>query len=118
MSEPILVMERLSKLANDLDNYSRALGQVEAQLEPLEIAYEEHMADHELALWEAHNERGEKLPPQGLRDRMAYKALPYEMRQNRAVLLSKRKRMEKRLAAIKTEIDAQRSLLSALKAAA
>ncbi len=110
------VLVKLDSYASELDSCSRKLADVEDKLEPLNHVFEEAMDDFEAQLWESHEDRGEKLPPEKMREVLARRSIKREVRDQRAVLLSRRKRLEKRIRTLSGLVDAQRSILSALKA--
>ncbi len=109
------VLVKLDAYASELDGCSRKLAQVEEELEPRNSIYEEAMDDYEAQCWENHEDRGDKLPPQHMREVLARRSISREIRDQRAVLLSRRKRLEKRIRTLSDLVDAQRSILSALK---
>ncbi len=109
------VLSTLDSYARELDECSKKLAAVETELNPLNFIYEEAMDDYEAACWENHEDRGEKLPPEKMREILARRSIKPEIRSQRAVLLSKRKRLEKRIRTLSDLVDAQRSILSALK---
>ncbi len=109
------VLVKLDAYASELDGCSRKLAQVEEELEPRNSIYEEAMDDFEAQLWENHEDRGDKLPPEKMREVLARRSISHTLREQRAVLLSRRKRLEKRIRTLSDLVDAQRSILSALK---
>lgn len=108
-------MERLDAFAVELDELSKGLIVTERRLEPVEAQYTEWLEDYEIHLVEQAQEAGEKPPAEKLRETMARRSVPKEIASEYLSLVSKRRRMEKRISAIKTGIEAQRSLLSAYK---
>jgi hypothetical protein len=108
-------ISRLSEIADELDRASKALSEIERDLEPVEQQYEKFVADHEIGLWTRHNDEGAKFPPAELRKRLAHKAMDPALLGSYVGLLSARKRGDKRVASLKAAADAQRSILSALK---
>lgn len=115
VSDAATCMARLDGFAEELDTLSKGLAETERKLEPLEGAYAEFVDDYELHLVEEANEKGERPPPEKLRETMARRACPSEIAAPYLALSAKRRRLEKRISAIKTGIEAQRSLLSAYK---
>ncbi len=109
------VLVKLDSYAAELDSCSRKLADVESELEPLNNVYEEAMDDFEAQLWENHEDREQKLPPEKMREVLARRSIKREIREQRATLLSRRKRLEKRIRTLSDLVDAQRSILSALK---
>lgn len=115
---PVAVMTRLDEHAIEMDRLSKQLAEVERQLEPVTLEYEEFVGAYEEGLWDRHVQDGAKLPAEALRKRMAHRAMPPELLGRFTALSNSRKRMEQRIASLKTEISAQQSILSALKAEA
>jgi hypothetical protein len=114
VSSVVEVTGRLDRQATELDELSKALTITERKLEPVETLIGEFEDDFAAGWWERH-EKGEKLPPEAIRDALCRQALPEKLRQEHASLLAKRKRLEKRIKHLGAAIDAQRSILSALK---
>lgn len=115
MAEAAVVMDRLDELARELDARSKELAETERDLEVIEARYEETMGDWEAALWEESQMSDTKWPPEKLRVRMAHRAMDPQLLGAYNSGVAKRKRLEKRVAALKVQTDAQRSILSALK---
>jgi hypothetical protein len=120
MSDPVEVRAKLDEYAQELDRQSRELGQVEQTLGGannvvgVETQYEKWIDDFEVGLWQAHQD-GAKLPGVEMRGRLARKQMPPELLGNYVTLIAQRKRLEKRIGTLKVMVDAQRSILSALK---
>lgn len=112
---PAEVMERLAQLAEELDQRSLELGDVERRLEPAELAYQVFVDEFEVGLWTKHENAGSKLPSESLRLKLAHKEIDPALLGRYQGLLHSRKRLEKRINALKSQVDAQRSILSALK---
>ena len=66
-------------------------------------------------LWAKHIEDGAKLPSEEIRLRLARKDMPPKLLGEYTDLKAQRKRLENRIRDIKTQVEAQRSILSALK---
>jgi hypothetical protein len=115
MNDPMEVMGRLDSQALELDKLSKDLADVERRLEPAEIAYEEFMAAFEEGLWEAHVTDGAKFPPEKLRERMGRHAMDPELLGRYTLLINSRRRLKDRIGSVKVGVEAQRSILSALK---
>src|ERR1700679_3072624 len=113
MTSPAEVMSTLEALVVELDTRSKDLAETERNLEPAEARYEESVGDWAASLW---NEPDAKWPPEKLRLRMAHKAMDPQLLGAVQTGQAKRKRLEKRIGSIKVQVDAQRSILSALKA--
>ena len=115
MTDPASVMARLDDLAAELDMRSKELAEAERQLEPLEAQYEEFVGDWESSLWNESMHGDTKFPPEKLRLRMAHQAMDPTLLGAVNAGQAKRKRLEKRIGSVKVQVDAQRSILSALK---
>jgi hypothetical protein len=105
----------LDKQARELDRLSKDLAGVERELEPIRREVEKHHSDFEIGLWHKHVSGGEKFPPEKLRERLSVAALDPALYGRFAALSASRKRMEQRIRDLKAAVDAQRSILSALK---
>jgi len=109
-------MRRLDELAAELDQLSTALTEVERNLEPVEAEYAQHIDDYELGLYtRSIDDPDFKLPSEALRLKLAVRDMDPGLYGRRNALVSSRDRIEKRMRAIKTQVDAQRSILSAEK---
>lgn len=115
MADPASVMAKLDELASELDTRSKELAGVERALEPVETRYEAFIGEWEYSLWEEASVSDTKWPPEKLRLRLAHRAMPADLLGAVTTGQAKRKRLEKRIASIKVQVDAQRSILSALK---
>lgn len=119
MSAPLDAMtalRRLNDLADELGRLSTHLARVERDLEPIEDEFTRHVDDFELGLYQRSiEEDGFKLPSEALRHKMAVRSLPPELYGRRTALVRSRDRMVQRIRDLKVEIEAQRSILSALK---
>lgn len=109
------VMVRLDDLSTELNDRSNELADTERQLEPVEARYEDEVGDWESGLWDECLTSDTKWPPERLRQRLAHKQIDQDLLGLHRTLTARRKRLEKRIASIKTQVDAQRSILSALK---
>lgn len=118
MSDAIEARGRLRDLADELDTRSRQLGDVERELEPVERKYQGFVDDFEVGLWTKYedSEGKTKLPPEPMRLKLAHKAMDPELLGRYVGLVNARKRLEKRIGALGKTVEAQRSILSALKA--
>lgn len=109
-------MEKLEDLAKDLDERSEQLHTVERALEPIEEQYRQHVDSYEIALWQrSQDEEGFKLPSESMRLKLAHRDIDQALYGRYVGLVKARKRLEQRLRDIKAEVEAWRSILSALK---
>lgn len=109
------VMATLDDLSRELNDLADSLASVARQLEPVENEYRVFMDDFEITLWNEHVNDGRKLAPAALRIQLAHKAMDPGLYGRYFALVKSRERIVKRISALKTTIEAQRSLLSAMK---
>jgi hypothetical protein len=106
----------LDEKARELDDLSKKLGKVELELESAEEDYQKFVDDFELGLWRQHVDHGAKLPPtEKLRLKLAHEAMDPVVLGRYIGLKNRRDRIEKRIKSLGKTVDAQRSILSALK---
>ena len=115
MTDPGSVMVKLDTLADELDKRSKEMAETEREMETSERLYEGWLGEWEANLWEESLTSETKFPPEKLRLRLAHRAMPAELLGTYQILTARRKRLERRISSIKTLVDAQRSILSALK---
>lgn len=115
MTDAAAVMVKLDEHAAELDALSKALTETERKFEPIEGAYREFVEDFEADCWDRHVEKDEKLPSEALRLAMARRAMPRDVLGQYSALTAKRRRLKTRIGDLKSAVEAQRSLLSALK---
>lgn len=109
-------MGRLNELAQELDLLSRGLLQVERELEPVAEEYQRFVDDFEIGLYTRSTEENDfKLPSEALRLKLAHRAMPPELYGRHRALLAQRERGMDRIRAVRAQVEAQRSILSALK---
>lgn len=113
--DAVTCMARLDVQATELDQLSRLLAEVERKLEPQERLYTEFIDDFMEGLWNAHVKDEAKFPPESIRDSLARKAMDPTLFNRYHTLIASRERMKRRIATLTREVDAQRSILSALK---
>ena len=128
-AEAVTVMARLDTLAGELDQRSNQLAQVERELNGYKAMgaervkgvgelYEEWLDAFVVGLWDKHVKDDAKMPSEEVRLRMARTQMPPQMLGQYADLMSQRKRLENRIRDIGKQVEAQRSILSALKQSA
>lgn len=106
---------KLREAAEELDGLSRSLHRTERDLEPTEREYRQFVDDYEVGLWKQHQDEGRKLPSEALRVKLAEQAMDPALLGRYVGLVMARKRAEKRIKDLRSSVDAQRSILSALK---
>jgi hypothetical protein len=106
---------KLREAADELDELSRDLHRIEREREPVEREYQAFVDDFEVGLWMKHQDEGAKLPAEKLRVKLAEKAMEPALLGRYTGLVMARKRAEKRIRDLRASVDAQRSILSALK---
>lgn len=109
------VMADLDRMAQEMNALSEGMAYVARALEPVEAAYEKHMDDYEIGLWEKHTNEDAKLPAEKMRVKLAHRAMDPALYGRYFALVKSRDRMVKRISALKCSIEANRSLLSAMK---
>lgn len=107
----------LRGVAQEMEALSLALSDVERKLEPVEDEYDAFIRDFETGLWERHVNDDAKFPSARMRLQLAHREMSPELYGRYFALVKSRKRIEKRIAALKAAADAQRSILSAEKEA-
>lgn len=115
MSTVMQSRDALSAIARELDTLSATLADVERRLEPVEEEYDRFVRDFETGMWTRHVEEDARLPSERLRLQLAHQQMPPDLYGRYFALVKSRKRIEKRIGALKAAADAQRSVLSALK---
>jgi hypothetical protein len=115
-AEAIDARARLSVLAQELGARSGDLAHVSRELEATDEAYRAYVDEYEIGLWQrSQDEEGFKLPSEALRVKLAHKAMDPALLGRHKGLCASRDRLKQRIADLKAEIEAQRSILSALK---
>lgn len=107
--------QKLEHLARDLGRLSDQLAQVERNLEPVDVDYHRFIDDFDTGLWFKHVNEGDKLPAEALRHKLALREIDPELLGKYIGLTNSRKRLVDRIRSLRAEIEAQRSILSALK---
>lgn len=115
MTDVAECIAKLRESADELDTLSRRLHETERNLEPVERDYRKFVDDYEVGLWRQHQDEGAKLPSESLRVKLAEKAMDPALLGRYVGLVMARKRAEKRIRDLRASVDAQRSILSALK---
>lgn len=116
MIEPIdvpAVMAKLDTLALGLDTLSKELGVVEQQRALAEDAYEDFVDNFVAGLYEQSETK--RLPGEDVRRSLAHKAMPKELLGEYRTLTRRAERLRRRISDVKTQVEAYRSVLSALK---
>jgi len=116
VSTPAEATEKLDRLATEMGQLGDKLARVERDLEPVDAEFVRFVDDHELGLYaRSISEDGFKLPSEALRQKLAIQAMPPELYGRRTALVRSRDRLVQRIRTLKVEVEAQRSILSALK---
>lgn len=116
MSTPAEAMQRLDGLAFELGDLSQRLADVERRLEPVSEEYQKFVDDHDIGMYQRSiDETGFKLPSAEMRLKLANRSMPLELYGQYTALIHSRARLIKRISDIKVQVDAQRSILSAMK---
>lgn len=116
MSDVAEAVQKLREYAGELDTLSGNLADLERQLEPVAEQVRAFTDDYELGLYQQSIEDDAyKLPSEALREKLARRALPPDLHGRHAAMVASRDRMRKRIGDLKLLVEAQRSILSALK---
>ncbi len=115
MSTPAEATSKLHEYATELDQLSKSLAKVEREIEPLDEQYSKALEDAEAGMWQRSQEDNEKLPSEAMRGILARRSMDQQLLGRRSQLLASRKRMEQRIRDLKALVEAQRSIVSALK---
>jgi hypothetical protein len=115
MTTPMEARFKLNTLADELGTLAGLLADVERQLEPVENEYVQFIDNFDTGLWFSHVNDGAKLPSEAMRLKLARKEMDPELLGKYIGLTNSRKRLVDRIRSLKAEIEAQRSILSALK---
>jgi hypothetical protein len=105
----------LIKSATELDELSKALMNAELELAPIERDLEVWVADFQVGMFEDYREKDERLPASEIRVAMAHRAFDRDRYNRYLALKAARSRARQRISDLKGIVDAQRSILSALK---
>lgn len=109
------VRNKLTDLANELEKISSALHRLEKEGEHSERTYEDAVADFEVGMFEKWEKGEGKWPGEEVRERLARRTMDQDLKRDVDRIRAARKRADKRIAALKSEADSWRSILSALK---
>lgn len=115
MTTPVEALNRLSELAVEIGTRASELAEVERRLEPVAIEHDRFVDNFDTGLWFQHVSEGAKLPSAEMRLKLAHKAIDPDLLGRYVALSNARKRLTDRIRSLRVEIDAQRSILSALK---
>lgn len=116
MSDAVDCIQRLRELAEENERLSQELIRVERELEPAQAEVDDFIGNYQIGLWQrSQDDKDFKLPAEALRILLAQKAMPPELLGRHRGLLASKDRLETRIRHVKTQVDAQRSILSAMK---
>ena len=99
----------------ELDRVSKALVQVEREIEVLEPQVEDFLESFIAGLWDDSRATGERMPPEDVRKALANRALPKDVKDSYRAHLATRRRAKSRLADLREIVAAHRSIVSAAK---
>jgi chromosome segregation ATPase len=116
-ADPIAVRGELNRMARELDGLSRGLAETQRKLHPVKRKYNAFVANHKAGQWAAHvaDPENVKMARQDIAEILAIQGMPLELRGECEELSDKAERLKKRISDLRAEVDAQRSILSALK---
>lgn len=117
MTTPVESRDKLDELAAEVGRLSGYLAEVNRQLEPVAEEYQKFVDEHDIGLYHrSQTEDGFRLPSADMRQKLANRAMPLELYGRYTMLTQKRARLVKAISDTKVQVEAQRSILSALKA--
>lgn len=115
MTTALESLERLDRHAQELDTLSKTLAEVSCALESVEKEYSDFVDAYEVGLYLKCEEAGTRLPGEAMRLKLARREMSAVLLGRHDGLLRKRDRLRQRISDLKAEIEAERSILSALK---
>lgn len=116
MSEFVDCIQRLRELSEELETLGAQLIEVETEFEPVDADYQKFMDDHAIGLWQrSQDDKDFKLPSEKLRIQLAHRAMEPALLGRHQGLLMSRGRIKERISSLKAQVEAQRSILSAMK---
>lgn len=115
MTDVATARAKLTGYGDELDKLSRDLADTCRKLEPVAKEHDAFVAKYEIGLWRKHLETGQKFPSEAMRLKLAHDEMKPELLGEWAALTASRDRMRKRISDLKSSVESQRSILSALK---
>jgi hypothetical protein len=115
MSDVAAASRTLMVKAEELDNLSKVLTKTEHELGPLEAELTLHEEAFEATCWDDHVQNDVKLPPQKTREALARRSFDEAKYSRILALRAARTLTKRRIGDLKEIVDAQRSIVSALK---
>lgn len=116
MTTPLEAREKLDEQAREFGRLSSTLADVSRRLEPIDHEYEEFITNFEVALWKRFVDGDlKRLPSESMRRRLAHAEIDQTLLGRREGLHRSSARLRKRISDLRLEVEAQRSILSALK---
>jgi len=115
MTDVAKEIDALGRYARRLDELSKAQASTLETLEPIEHRYVSELSAFEGALWKAHLVDGSHFPSERVRIALYQAELPKDLFAAYVTLRALNRRLEKEISHLKSQIDARRSILSALK---
>lgn len=109
------VRNKLTDIANELENLSSALHEMERQSEHKLAEYEEAISDFEAGMFDRYEKDEGKWPGEKTRVRLARRGMDPDLKRSVDKIHAARRRAERRISDLKAEADSWRSILSALK---
>ena len=113
--EPVQIIQDLNGLSAGLERLGVELANIESDLEPTQRAYDEFIENFKAGLWEKHTQDGAKMPAEDVRLALAHRAMPADLLGGFKRLKSRKGRCEAAISRTRAQIEAKRSVLSALK---
>lgn len=116
MSDVIAAIGALDDKRRELGKRSDELADVNRKLEPVKRDHDEFVSNYKAGLWDKLiNGEINKLPAEDIRDALALREMPTDLRGPYLQLTESRDRLRKRISDLRLEVEALRSVLSAEK---
>lgn len=114
--EPVQIIQHLNDLSSTLGRLGVELANIDTDLETAASAYDEFVENFKAGLWEKHL-AGElkRMPAEDIRVALAHRAMPTDLLGSYKRLKGRKSRCEAAISRTKAQIEAKRSVLSALK---
>jgi len=113
---PQEALDRLDDSRAELGRLSSALFEVNQRLDQVDHDYQEFIDNFEVGLYLKSEETdGPRLPSESMRQKLARREMDPELLGRRDGLIRKRERIRQRISDVKAMVEADRSILSALK---
>lgn len=116
VADPTQARNTLDTHRAELDHLSKQMTETARQFEPIQHQVRKHCDEYELGLYQRSIDEDDfRLPSEKLREKLAMRALEPAVYGRYVALEASMDRMRRRIGDLKVLVDAQRSVLAALK---